>query len=746
MVEQGARGRRSSLSLSTLQREMLFWSPLFLRFCQTEPSRSLLLPRRRWQQGGKITGLDVLRGCSLPIANCQLPIGQRMQSVILNFKLRPHRRTLSPMSLFTIETYREFKPHNQQEWLLTNGLGGYASSTVLGMNTRRYHGLLVAATVPPVGRVMAVNRIGEMLMLDDKADSLEFSINTFRNAIFPRGDQYLRKFDLDETARWEYEIDGVTVTKEIQILWLKNVAAVRYTIDSGSRAFRLNLMPFVSLRDFHALRQAGSVSFRTDAGPRRITVGEGPSEVTIASDAGSFNQDGNWWYGHVYPIESERGQDDTEDLFAPGRFVLEGKGTGSITLWMAMETIEPGDWEGELNRRRSAAAAGAHPVNDSKSKATRALLRAAEDLVVFRKFPDGKQGTTIIAGYPWFADWGRDTMISLPGLLLVTGRFKQACEVLSVFSHYVSKGMIPNRFDDYTNEPSYNTVDASLWFIHAVFEYARFSGDSKTFEKVLRPACQQILDGYRNGTRFGIKMDVADSLITQGDIHTQLTWMDAKCNGIAFTPRQGKPVEINALWYNALVLMGEKDLAAKVAESFRKAFWISPFRGLADVVEGTRRDAAIRPNQIFAVSLPNSPLSAEQQSAVVEVVRRELLTPVGLRTLARSDPNYKGRYNGPQIQRDAAYHNGTVWPWLMGAFLEAYLKVNDRSEAAVNQAREWLHPLVYNMFEQGAIGQISEIFEGDEPHRPVGCPAQAWSVAETLRLAVGLGIHFGSDE
>lgn len=312
--------------------------------------------------------------------------------------------------------------------------------------------------------------------------------------------------------------------------------------------------------------------------------------------------------------------------------------------------------------------------------------------------------------------------------------------MLTVFAQYVSEGMIPNRFDDYTNEPSYNTVDASLWFVHAVFEYLRLSHDAHTFEEILFPACRQIISGYRDGTRFFIKMDPRDSLITQGDLHTQLTWMDAKCGDIAFTPRQGKPVEINALWYHALVLMGEKNLAAKVADSFSRSFWISPFRGLADVVEGTRRDTSIRPNQIFAVSLPNSPLNADQQAAVVEVVRRELLTPVGLRTLARSDSNYKGRYTGPQFQRDAAYHNGTVWPWPIGAFLEAYLKVNHRSPESIAQAKEWLHSLIQHMSEQGAIGQISEIFEGDEPHRPVGCPAQAWSIAEVLRLAVDLGM------
>jgi predicted glycogen debranching enzyme len=366
------------------------------------------------------------------------------------------------------------------------------------------------------------------------------------------------------------------------------------------------------------------------------------------------------------------------------------------------------------------------------------LARAANDFIVYRRSPDGSDGTSVLAGYPWFADWGRDTFISLPGLLLVTKRFEQAKQVLSVFANYVSGGMIPNRFDDYNNEPHYNTVDASLWFVHGAHEYLRLSGDRETFEKVLKPACVAIIEGYRDGTRFGIRMDVKDGLITQGDENTQLTWMDAKCGGVAFTPRQGKPVEINALWYNALRLMKEDALADRVRESFGRTFWISPFRGLCDVVDGARRDASLRPNQIFAASLPHSPLTEDQQHAVVEVVRRELLTPYGLRTLAASDSNYRGRYCGNQPTRDAAYHNGAIWPWLIGGFLDAYLKVNHRIPAAMEQARQWLRPLVQHMETDACVGQISEIFEADFPHRPVGCPAQAWSVAEVLRLAVEL--------
>jgi predicted glycogen debranching enzyme len=300
--------------------------------------------------------------------------------------------------------------------------------------------------------------------------------------------------------------------------------------------------------------------------------------------------------------------------------------------------------------------------------------------------------------------------------------------------------MIPNKFDDYTNEPEYNTVDASLWFIHACYAYVRASGDDETFQRKLLPACRAIIDGYTRGTRWHIKVDETDGLVTQGDANTQLTWMDAKCDGVAFTPRQGKAVEINALWYNALVLMRLDERAARVRESFNRAFWVSPFRGLCDVVDGTRRDGSIRPNQIFAVSLPNSPLDRDRQRAVVEVVRRELLTSFGLRTLAPGDPKFCPAYTGPQFRRDRAYHNGTIWPWLIGAFLEAYLNVNEHSDESVKQARAWLTPLVASMETRGCIGQIAEIFEATEPYRPVGCPAQAWSVAEVLRLATMLGM------
>lgn len=643
------------------------------------------------------------------------------------------------MPLYSIETYGQLQPNLEREWLLTNGLGSFAGSTIVGCNTRRYHGLLVAATAPPVGRMMTLSRIGEIIQRPNQP-TLELSVNQFADRFHPRGDQYLRRFELGDVARYVFDAEGIKVTKEVLLLWQKNTVAVRYRVEPADvRPMQFSLLPFCAMRDFHALRFTQTARFDVKHKKHSADVRERDVSLHVRCDKGQFHSQGDWWFGHVYNIEAERGQEFSEDLYSPGRFTIEITEPTTLTLWASTERdadeIESIDFDAELKRR--AAVSSGHATAGASRTMSR-LVHAANDFVVSRKAPDGTPGWTIIAGYPWFADWGRDTMISLPGLLLTTRRFKEAGRVLSTFAQYVSEGMIPNRFDDYTNQPYYNTVDASLWFIHAAHEYARASKDSAMFESVLKPACRQIVEGYSRGTRFGIKMDPADGLITQGDATTQLTWMDAKCGEIAFTPRQGKAVEINALWYNALKLLGEEDRARKVAESFREAFWISPFRGLADVIHDGTRDTAIRPNQIYAASLPHSPLTGEQQAAVVEVVRRELLTPVGLRTLDCASPDYVATYRGDMFARDRAYHNGTIWPWLIGGFIEAYLRVNRRSLEAREQAKAWLQPLIDHLESSGCVGSISEIFEAKPPHRPVGCFAQAWSVAEVLRLAADL--------
>ena len=466
------------------------------------------------------------------------------------------------MFLYSVQTEGQLQPHLLREWLLTNGLGGFAGSTIIGCNTRRYHGLLVAATLPPVGRIIAINRVAETLYLDGREDHpIELSVNQFDANFHPMGFQYLRTFELGDTARWEYLVEDIRITKEVRLLHNRNAVGIRYHIESDRpRQMEFHLQPFLSLRDFHSLLRAGSASFTLDTRKDQTFVSKGEHGVYMRATGARFFPRPDWWYGHTYMVERERGQDDSEDLFVPGAFVMKIDTKATLTFWADVEEgLEP-SWDEPIPRGTSVLPISERPhalvtpeqAKTSLSPTMTRLHYAAADFIVRRRRADGAVGATIIAGYPWFADWGRDTMISLPGLLLTTGRFEEAADVLTVFANYVSEGMIPNRFDDYTNKPSYNTVDASLWFIHACHLYRDASGDTKTFESTLLPACHAILGGYRYGTRFNIHMDERDGLIGPGDATTQLTWMDAKYRGVAFTPRQGKAVEINALWYNAL--------------------------------------------------------------------------------------------------------------------------------------------------------------------------------------------------
>jgi predicted glycogen debranching enzyme len=625
---------------------------------------------------------------------------------------------------------------------MTNGMGTFASSSLVGCNTRRYHSLLCAATNPPLGRVNLLSRVAETLTLEraGKPEVHDLACNQFKDVVHPHGEQYLRKVEIDDTVRWTYLVGALEVKKEFLLCWKRNLCGLRYRIANPGARATLDLRPLLAMRDFHAIRRGESSGFLVQSLPEHVAVREGSLTLHLTCDRAEWAADPQWWHGHFYRIEHERGLDNFEDLYSPGRFSLTFANDLDLTLWASLDPVEEPDWNEEFEARQEATARAEGPFASASPMMTRRLLRSAADFVVARKTPSGQAGTTILAGYPWFSDWGRDSMIALPGLLLSSRRFDEARQVLGVFAEYVSEGMIPNVFDDRDNTPHYNTVDASLWFIHTAHEYHRLAGDEDFYRKTLRPACENILHGYQHGTRFGIHMDGSDGLIMQGDASTQLTWMDAKCDGIAFTPRQGKAVEINALWYNALVLMGEEALAEKTRRGFERAFWISPFRGLYDVVNGEHHDASIRPNQIFAVSLPHSPLSLAQQRAVVEVVRRELLTPYGLRTLAASDPRYVGRFEGSPRQRDGGYHNGAVWPWLIGPFLEAYLKTHERSPAALDQAKQWLTPLLLHLDDGACVGQVAEIYDGDAPQRPGGCCAQAWSVAEVLRLAMRLDL------
>jgi predicted glycogen debranching enzyme len=643
------------------------------------------------------------------------------------------------------ETYGEFRPHIRREWLLTNGLGGYAGGTVLNVNTRRYHGLLVTATLPPVGRVVAVSRVGETLMIDGRAHNTAGAY--FRNELTGDGPKLLRRFRLeDETATWEYDIGGTKLFREIFVCWHRNAAAVTWRVVPAQwhRSVSLHLSPFAALRDFHGLLHSAESEFRSEADGLTTRVHRRDLGIEIRGVGDTqrlrFDAAPDWWFAHSYPMETARGLEDREDLFSPGTFSLQADGEQSVTLWL-QSTEEPAELDLEQERARRAQMMDLRPM---PTPAQRRLVRAAADFVVRRRRPDGMPGTTILAGYPWFSDWGRATFIALPGLLLTTGRKQVAGQVLSTFAHFVDRGMVPNRFDEDTNDPSYAAADASLWFIDAAHAYLRATKDRDIYESILRPACEAIVDGYRNGTRFGIRVDPDDGLVTAGEGNPPLTWMDGRTIEQPATPRAGKPVEINALWHNALRLLGHDADADVVAGSFGNAFKLGQGRGLADVVVGGpgtyEHDDRLRPNQIMAVSLAFSPLPTELQHEVVDVVRRTLLTPLGLRSLAPGSPAYVSRFTGGWNLRGHAYHNGPIWPWLMGPFLTAHLRINEHSDAARSRARVWLKPLLDHLFDDGCLGGISELFDSEWPYRPGGCVHHACAVAEALRLAVELDL------
>ena len=638
------------------------------------------------------------------------------------------------------ETYGDLRPYDRREWLLTNGLGGYAAGTVLGVNTRRYHAGLVASTQPPVGRVVAVPRFEAVMTVDGRRYDPWAAY--FRGELAGEGVRLLRRFALGEGfAEWEYDADGTKLFHRLFVCWRRNAACAIWQVVPAEGVGKVDLAvtPFLALRGYHRLLHAGdhgpgSPGFDVTPHDDGATIVRRDRHLHLRGDV-PFEAKSDWYYAHTYPMEAARGMDDREDLFSAGTFRLSGGTGATLTVWMQAGVAEPQelDLEEEVDRRARAA----DPPRPAPTPVQRRLFRAAGDFVVKRHRPDGTPGLTILSGYPWSTDWGRDVFVALPGLLLTTGRHDLAGQVLTTFAAYVDGGMIPNRFDD-ADAPSYDTADASLWFVDSAFRYLEATRDCDTFESLLRPACEAIADGYRDGTRHGIGVDPADGLVRAGDGTVPVTWMEATVDGGMVTPRVGKPVEVNALWHNALRLLGRDDEADRVAASFAR-FALGEGRGLADVLndDGTR-DESLRPNQIFAVSLRHSPLEAQVRREVVDVVRRGLLTPYGLRTLGRGHREYADRYTGPPERRARSAHNGPVWPWLIGPFLDAHLRIHDRSPESQHRARTWLRPLVNHLDAEGCLGGIGEVFDPEWPYRPGGSFQQAWSVAEVLRLAVEL--------
>ncbi len=625
-----------------------------------------------------------------------------------------------------------------REFLRSNSLGAYASSTACGCATRRYHGLLVAACNPPVGRVIALSTVMEQLVVGGETHDL--ATNEFEGSFAPEGYRKLDAFCDATAVEWTWRLgESLTVRRRLLLSRERNAVVLRYEIDGAFE--QLLLRPFTNLRDFHALRHEHGSHFDVRPIHDGLSIAAdwmADRPLYLLAPGCGVTTDPQWWYDVRYRVDLFRGQDGHEDLYSPGVFVAACTGrTTVVELTANLDEAAALDFDALLADRtaRREILLDVLPTADPDPTEQRLAL-AADAYLVTRPTPSHPDGKSILAGFPWFADWGRDTFLALPGLLLSTGRIEEARAVLATYVEFLSDGMIPNRFDDYGGAPHYNNVDASLWFVLAADRYLRAGGDEKFGRGVLLPACAEIVKHYRAGTLFGIRAD-EDGLLLAGDESTQLTWMDAKFNSEAITPRYGKAVEINALWYFAHRMLAERTgdaamatEADRIAAAFEELFWCDHLNGLADCVlpDGTR-DESIRPNQIFAASLPHSPLSPKRQAAVVDTVRRHLLTPMGLRSLSPTDNRYRRHYGESWESRERAYHQGTVWAWLIGPFIEAMVRVDP---AAKSHARELLLPLAAHL-DEACIHHVSEIFDGDEPHAPHGCCAQAWSTAELLR-------------
>ena len=634
-----------------------------------------------------------------------------------------------------------------REWLCTNGLGGFASGTVAGLLTRRYHGLLVAALKPPLGRTLLVAKLDESLAYRGLRRPL-FTNRWADGSVDPHGYREIERFRLEGTTPvWAFALADALLEKRVWMEQGANTTCVRYRLLRGSGPAILEIKALVNYRDYHAVTASAGWQMRVEPVPNGLCVVpfEGAHPFLLLAQGADAAPAHNWHYAFHLAREQERGLEAQEDHLHAGTFRATLMPEAALTLVLSAEAAPSLDAERAWQRRRQHEARllarwqRAHPAARQAPVWIQQLVLAADQFVVRHPLPDDPDGTTVIAGYHWFGDWGRDTMISLPGLALATGRPEVAKRILSTFARFVDRGMLPNRFPESGEAPEYNTADAALWYFMALRAYDAASGD-RALLRALFPLLEEIVGWHRGGTRYGIKEDAADGLLSAGEPGVQLTWMDAKVGDRVVTPRIGKPVEINALWYNALRAMAVwakrlgkgaapwERLADRVRQGFGR-FWNEAAGYCYDVIDGPEGDdAALRPNQILAVSLPESPLSPQRQRKVVDACARSPLTSHGLRSLGPEHPHYQGRYVGGPGERDAAYHQGTVWAWLLGPFALAHLRVRGDPEAA----QSYLAPMAHHLADYG-VGSIAEIFDGNPPHAPRGSIAQAWSVAETLR-------------
>ena len=641
------------------------------------------------------------------------------------------------------DVLHQYQKAIQYEWLDTNGIGGWASSTSIGANTRRYHGLLVAASASEKGRTVLVSKLDETVVFDGQ--HVELGCNQFPNSIHPSGHQYLSLFSRDLFPVFEYQVEHIRLRKTIAAVHGEDTTLVIYDILEAPRAFTLLLRPFIAARNFHSLSQKNE-ALNPDAqwknGILKIQPYEDIAPCWIVVPEAAFEVVPDWFFDFEYPCEGECGLDFHEDLFTYGAFsrtVSEGDRIGII-----ISTRHPEGREvfGLLKREEQRRSSLVTHIPRTQPE-LRTLTLAADQFIVQR----GTDRKTIIAGYHWFNAWGRDAMIALPGLCLVTGRYDDARQILTAFAEQVDQGMLPNYFPDNGEPPVYKTVDGALWIFIAAYHYLKYTEDKEFIHDTLFPVLKDIIAWYEIGTRYGIRID-QDGLLNAGEPGVQLTWMDARIDDHQLvTPRHGKAVEVNALWYNALVITAEMAehfgdtfdarkytrQAHQVKAAFRRLFWNADKGCLFDVVHDGHGDASIRPNQIFAISLPIPLLKISQAEQVLDVVETHLYTPVGLRSLSPEDAAYYPQYKGSPQARDSAYHQGTVWSWLLGPYINALIRV--RRKTGLDQAARVLERVWPHLDEEG-LGTVSEIFDGDPPHTPRGCITQAWSVAEILRSGI----------
>jgi len=647
---------------------------------------------------------------------------------------------------------RDFKEAIRHEWLETNGLGGWASSSIIGCNTRRYHGLLVAALPNHIERMALVSKLEETITVNN--EQFDLGVNNYGGVIHPDGNQYQVSFTKDFFPQFVYEVGGVMLKKTIAMVHGENTTLIIYDVLDARQPFTLELLPLLSVRRYHGLIRANNAVHRESAFANdvfRTKVYDDTPEIFIKVPNAEYHHDPNWWYHFNYDMEKERGLDFVEDLFAPGEFSLTLQKGDSVGVIISTADASGKNAEElfakEKMRRRSLTS------DLPEDEVVKQLVLAADQFIVEKKVqraamsedtPDveKEEMATVIGGYHWFTDWTRDTMIALPGLCLSVGRNEDAKRILSAFAKCVSEGMLPNHFPDNGEPPGYNSVDGTLWYFIAIYKYLEATNDKKFVLGELLPVLRDIVEWHFKGTRHGIHT-TEDGLLYAGEAGLQLTWMDAKIGDWVVTPRIGKAVEINALWYNALSiyatilqLNGNTDEAITMFEkatlarkSFNEQFWNSENGYLYDVINGNEKDDSLRPNQLLAISLPFTLIDREKGRSILKIVTAKLYTLVGLRTLSPDDPSYSSCYDGNAHQRDSCYHQGTVWSWLLGPYVDALAKLGNSSSLLRNVIDNFIYHL-----NEACIGSVSEIFDAEPPHHPKGCIAQARGVAEILRV------------